>query len=103
APDISVGAFNNIEPYLYWTCGGATIQSACSAAGPAANFEWSYSFGSGFEGTDVLANDLFVTAYFVGTRIPTTSPEIAEVANAEGDAPVIAPNTWVEIKGVGLA
>jgi uncharacterized protein (TIGR03437 family) len=102
-PDISVGPFNNIQPYLYWTCGAATAQRVCSDAGPAASFEWSYSFGSGFEGTDLLANDLFVTAYFVGSRAATTGPEIAEVANAEGENPAIAPNTWVEIKGVDLA
>ncbi len=32
---------------------------------PAPNFEWSFSFGNGFLGTDLLANDLYVTAYFV--------------------------------------
>jgi uncharacterized protein (TIGR03437 family) len=30
-------------------------------------------------------------------------PAITKVANAEGEAPVIAPNTWVEIKGSGLS
>jgi uncharacterized protein (TIGR03437 family) len=30
-------------------------------------------------------------------------PSISLVANAEGDAPTIAPNTWVEIKGSGLS
>jgi uncharacterized protein (TIGR03437 family) len=30
-------------------------------------------------------------------------PAISEVANAEGESPSIAPNTWVEIKGVNLA
>jgi len=102
-PNIAVGPIRNIQPYLYWTCGGATIQSACSADGPAPNFEWSYSFGSGFQGTDLLANSLFVTAYFVGTRSPANGPTISYVANAEGESPTIAPNTWVEIKGVNLA
>jgi uncharacterized protein (TIGR03437 family) len=32
-----------------------------------------------------------------------SGPEIAEVANAEGESPTIAPNTWLEIKGVNLA
>jgi hypothetical protein len=27
-------------------------------------------------------------------------PVVSEVANAEGESPAIAPNTWVEIKGV---
>ncbi len=30
-------------------------------------------------------------------------PAISLVANAEGESPTIAPNTWVEIKGVNLA
>ena len=102
-PNTAAGPFASLQPYLYWTCGGATIQSACDAAGAAANQEWSYSFGSGFQGTDLLANNLYVTAYFVGDRAVTAPPVISLVANAEGESPVIAPNTWVEIKGSGLA
>ena len=34
---------------------------------------------------------------------PTSAPTIALVANAEGQSPVIAPNTWVEIQGALLA
>jgi uncharacterized protein (TIGR03437 family) len=101
--NVAVGPFNNLQPYLYWTCVGATIQAPCEAAGPAANFEESYSFGSGFQGTDLLENNLYVTVYFVGSRTATTGPMIAEVANAEGESPIIAPNSWVEIKGVNLA
>ena len=33
----------------------------------------------------------------------TVTPSIAFVANAEGESPTIAPNTWVEIKGSNLA
>ena len=33
----------------------------------------------------------------------TAAPALTLVANAEGDVPVIAPNTWVEIKGTNLA
>jgi uncharacterized protein (TIGR03437 family) len=32
-----------------------------------------------------------------------SGPSITLVANAEGEVPVIAPNTWVEIKGTNLA
>ena len=32
-----------------------------------------------------------------------TAPAISLVANAEGESPSIAPNTWVEIKGAGLS
>jgi uncharacterized protein (TIGR03437 family) len=102
-PNISVGPFNNLQPYLYWSCVGNTIQNSCQSAGPAANFEESYSFGAGFQGTDLLANTLFVTAYFVGMRTSGTGPEVSEVANAEGESPTIAPNTWVEVKGMNLA
>ena len=102
-PNIAVGPIHNIQPYLYWTCGGATIQSACSTEGPAPNFEWSYSFGSGFQGTDLLANTLYVTAYFPSARTATNGPTISYAANAEGEAPTIAPNTWIEITGVALA
>jgi uncharacterized protein (TIGR03437 family) len=102
-PNVGVGPFKNIQPYLYWSCQGSTIQGACQTAGPATGFEWSFSFGNGFEGTDVLANDLYVTAYFAGPPATANGPEIAEVANAEGESPAIAPNTWVEIKGANLA
>lgn len=37
------------------------------------------------------------------TTSATPTPAISFVANAEGESPVIAPNTWVEIKGVNLA
>jgi hypothetical protein len=66
APNIAVGSFHDIQPYLYWSCQAAAIPAACQTNGPAPNFEWSFSWGSGFEGTDLLANDLYVTAYFVG-------------------------------------
>lgn len=102
-PHISVGPFHDIQPYLYWACLAPSIQDACQSDGPAPGFEWSFSFGNGFQGTDILANDLYVTAYLVGRATPAPGPVIAEVANAEGESPVIAPNTWVEIKGVGLA
>ena len=35
--------------------------------------------------------------------VTAATPSISLVANAEGEAPVIAPNTWVEIKGANLA
>jgi uncharacterized protein (TIGR03437 family) len=101
--NVGVGPFKNLQPYLYWTCGGATIQSACEPDGPVANQEYSYSFGSGFQGTDILPNSLYVTAYFVGARGTTSGPVISQVANAEGESPTIAPNTWIEIKGASLA
>ena len=35
--------------------------------------------------------------------ISEPAPVITKVANAEGESPLIAPNTWVEIKGENLA
>jgi uncharacterized protein (TIGR03437 family) len=41
---------------------------------------------------------------FEGTSAGTgLAPVISLVANAEGEAPAIAPNTWVEVKGINLA
>ena len=30
APNIDVGPFNNLQPYLYWGCGANSIQENCS-------------------------------------------------------------------------
>jgi len=48
---------------------------------------------------------LFRKALFLAI-VPTAwgqTPSIALVANAEGENPVIAPNTWVEVKGANLS
>ncbi len=68
-----VGPFKNFQPYLYWACQGAAIRRPCDVVGPAPNFEWSFSFGNGFEGTDLLHNALYTTAYFIGQRSSTPS------------------------------
>lgn len=73
SPDIALGRFNNVHPYLYWSCEAATIQDPCQSTGPAPGFEWSFSFGDGFLGTDILANDLYVTAYYVVPAPPRTT------------------------------
>jgi uncharacterized protein (TIGR03437 family) len=40
---------------------------------------------------------------YEGFAEPTTAPAITSVGNAFGNAPTIAPNTWVAIKGTNLA
>jgi hypothetical protein len=65
-PTTVTGGFIHLQPYLYWGCSGTTIQSPCRTTGPVSGFEWSFSFGNGFQGTDVLKNSLFATVYFVG-------------------------------------
>ena len=107
APDIAVGPFNNIQPYLYWACQANIIQDPCQNDGPATGFEWSFSFGNGFEGTDVLANDLYVTAYFVGpARSASTPPpqiNTGGIVIHAGAATVVSPGSLVDIYGAGMA
>jgi hypothetical protein len=67
APNIAVGAFTNIRPYLYWTCQGSTAHAPCDGSVAETGFQWSFWFDNGFEGTDVSAHDMYVTAYFVGS------------------------------------
>ena len=66
APDIAVGPFRHVQPYLYWSCEGAAIQDGCQTVGPAPGFEWTFSFGNGFLGTDVLKNNFYVMVYYPG-------------------------------------
>jgi hypothetical protein len=64
-PNIDVGPFSNVQPYLYWSCTAATgSQVLCQSAPPAPGFGWSFSFGNGFTGTDVVGNDLYVMVYY---------------------------------------
>jgi hypothetical protein len=73
APDVVVGPFHNFQPYLYWACEAETAVSACQSNGPAEGFEWNFSFGNGFEGTNLLANNLYVIVYYPDStaQIPT--------------------------------
>jgi len=72
-PDLKVAPFHDIQPYLYSACETETAVSACQTTGPADGFEWNFSFGNGFEGTNLLLNDLYVMVYYPGspTKIPT--------------------------------
>lgn len=67
----AVGLFRNLQPYLYWSCLGYT--AGCIAAGPAANMGWSFTFGDGFQGTDVVQNRLYVMVYYP-TPVPPPPP-----------------------------
>jgi hypothetical protein len=90
-PDIAVGPFNNIQPYLYWSCQANTIQDACQSDGPATGFEWSFSFGNGFLGTDILANDFYVTAYFDGPPTSVASPTETPASTSPPTSPTPTP------------
>ena len=70
APAIAVGPLHNLQPYLYWACEAQAFEAQCHPGGPAPNFEWSFSFGNGFQGTNILADELYVTAYIPGAPTP---------------------------------
>ena len=75
-PNINVSGFNNLQPYLYWGCTlAAGTVNLCNDQPPAAGFAWSFSFGNGFQGTDVVGNNLYVMVYY---------PETPAQALAEG-------------------
>jgi hypothetical protein len=59
-----VGPLYDLQPYLYWSCEAETVRSACQSNGPAASFEWNFSFGNGFEGTNLVGNHLYVMVYY---------------------------------------
>lgn len=69
-PDVKLGSFHNIQPYLYWACEARTAQSPCETQGPANGFEWNFSFGNGFEGTNLVQNYLYAIVYFPGPMNP---------------------------------
>lgn len=64
----SAGPFRHVQPYLYWACHAAPSSAACHPDQelPSHVFAWSFSFGNGFQGTTMYANELYVTAYHPG-------------------------------------
>ncbi len=68
--------------------------------GQAPNFEWSYSFGSGIQATDLLANNLYVTAYFVDR--PSLIGAGGIVNNASYASSGVVPGEIVAIFGTNL-
>ena len=75
-----VGPFYNLQPYLYWACTGP---DPCQGPPPpAGNQSWSFSFGNGFQGTDILANNLYVMVYYPQTPAEALDEAIKdELAN----------------------
>jgi hypothetical protein len=99
APSSTVGPFNHIQPYLYWSsCEPLNGPSPCldlngiPTTVPAPKFEWSFSFGNGFQGTDLQTNDLYVMVYF-----PQTPEQAADTTPPVTTAGVSGPlglNGW---------
>jgi len=97
------GPFTNLQPFYYWGCQrsqSGNSQSPCTGYAPS-DLQWSFNFDAGFQPTSSLIQQFFVTVYYPVT--PPSGPIVSLVANAEGEAITIAPNTWVEIKGSNLA
>jgi len=64
-PDINVGPFYHLQPFLYWSCMGP---DPCQGPQPPhGDQEWSFSFGNGFQGTDIVKNNLYVMLYYPQT------------------------------------
>jgi uncharacterized protein (TIGR03437 family) len=96
-----------------WTCaltrpGGYTAQAVWNTQGSIA-----YTPGAAFtqfrDLTGKITSIVPGTPVTIGAKpillegVAGTQPVVTVVANAEGDAAIIAPNTWVEIKGFNLA
>jgi hypothetical protein len=73
-PDTVVGPFRDVQPYLYWACSGASPAGPCTSPSLVSGFAYSFSFGDGFEGTDVVANELYVMVYYPDPAAPTPPP-----------------------------
>jgi hypothetical protein len=79
APNINVQGFHNLQPYLYWACGApAPCQNKINAPGHGGSF----SFGNGFQGTDLKENQLYATAYFPQTPIEALREAIRDALPA---------------------
>ncbi len=82
-PSTKVRGFQDIQPYLYWSCGSPDPRTPCQE--PAApGMEWSFSFGNGFQGTDVIGNKMYVMVYY--PEIPADALEGA-IMTALGSNP----------------
>jgi hypothetical protein len=63
-PNTTLHGFTDIQPYLYWSCAGPSVQGACHGKPNKHPQQYSFSFGSGFLGTDLTSNYLYVMVYF---------------------------------------
>jgi len=74
-----VGPFANLQPYLYWSCQQASPESPTCGGEPAPDFQWSFSFGNGFQGTDVVQNTLYVMVYYPDGPLAAPTPHVAPI------------------------
>jgi len=62
-PTVTVAGFQHLQPYLYWSCAGPSLERGCAGA-PKAKMQWSFSFGAGYQGTDETRNRLYAMVYY---------------------------------------
>jgi hypothetical protein len=68
-------SFEHVQPYLYWSC---SAPDPCEEnQPPGQNTEWSFSFGNGFQGTDLYQNYLYVIPYFKATAAAVMVRELS--------------------------
>ncbi len=85
APNINLHGFTHLQPYLYWACTLADgSKNVCSDDLPATGFAWTFSFGNGFEGTDVIGNNMYAMIYYPATPAQVLAEGINEYL---GDSP----------------
>jgi hypothetical protein len=68
----AVGPFARLQPGFYWGCvraAGAGSNGPCDLTqnAPGNNFEWSFNFGDGFQGTDAAGKQFYVMVYYPAT------------------------------------
>ena len=68
------GPFYNVQPYLYWACAGQSASSPCQPDGPGEGFEWNFSLGNGFQGTNLVGNALYVMVYYPDNSAAQLAP-----------------------------
>jgi uncharacterized protein (TIGR03437 family) len=92
------GGCNDAEPYHTNIATYARIHSIALVY-----FESSNLIAASGSTWQLTATGAKVAQAYAALGAAGAAPTITLVANAEGEAPVVAPNTWVEIKGSNLA
>jgi len=95
--DAAFGLCLDTSDNVYIT--GETVSSNLTTTSNAAQKTYA---GKGLNGGFSFERGDIFYANFTGFS-NSNPPQITKVANAEGEAPTIAPNTWVEVKGSALS
>jgi hypothetical protein len=88
APNSSLNGFHDIQPYLYWSCAGKSVQGSCHGKPNVHPQQWSFSFGTGYLGTDLTSNDLYVMVYYPASPAPTPKPPIGRCPPHQPGQPI---------------